>query len=205
MPPYYNNIPQATDRISQSQGQILANFAELQTAFSANHVSLGTALPPDGQHNVVSYALQAPGFAIPAVANIYTYKLNSTLTAQDELYMARYVAPASPYNFDVPITARQYTIAPDVQGWTYLPSGMLMKWGDVNVVGGNAHIAFPAAATIPVFNQAMVASVVPYSAAANLVSAKVSALSATHIDIQVTNIVTHAPQATHVFYIVLGY
>jgi hypothetical protein len=84
----------------------------------------------------------------------------------------------------------------------------LLKWGTVNVPAGNASIAFPtppAAPNMPAFTGVIIATVVPYTAAANRVCAKMSALSTTHIDIQVMNVVTGAYEPHAVNYIVLGY
>ena len=45
---YLNNIPQATDRIKDSQPQILANFAEIQTLVGVNHVNFNAV--DQGKH-----------------------------------------------------------------------------------------------------------------------------------------------------------
>lgn len=50
---YNANIPQATDIISQSQGQILTNFGQLNTQFSVDHIAL-TAGSANGQHKQVT-------------------------------------------------------------------------------------------------------------------------------------------------------
>jgi len=73
MSTYTDNIPQPTDIISVSQGQILDNFSQLDTSFGIDHTafSVGTNI---GYHKKVT--LQAPlgsdpGKASP-IADLYT-------------------------------------------------------------------------------------------------------------------------------------
>lgn len=113
--PYYSNIPQSTDYINDSQSQILANF---------------TALAPWG-NGYGQFTLQgtAPTFAA-GVNGIYTL-LNATTTA-NELYIHLQRIGAANAPADIPFTASKMSntaMANCDSGWSYLPSGLLIKWG----------------------------------------------------------------------------
>jgi len=54
--PYFNNIPQATDRLSKSQYQLLANFASIQHYFTVNHIDFDAS--NKGKHSVLTMPLQ---------------------------------------------------------------------------------------------------------------------------------------------------
>ena len=118
--PYYNNIPQATDRISQSQGQILANFADLQVAFSANHVALGIA--GEGKHNITTYVPQiAVPIPLPNEMIIYN-EIDALAPFNQDLW----ITSGAPNAFHVPFTKCLRSAG---HGYTYLPSGIIMRWG----------------------------------------------------------------------------
>lgn len=111
---YNNNIPQATDLIRDSQSQILANFAAL-SSFGIGYCSM----PAQGA---------APSFAV-GIDGIYTLLYAST--AVNEVYIHKQTVDAPT---DVPFTASKMSntaIASCGNGWSYLPSGLLIKWGSV--------------------------------------------------------------------------
>src|SRR5580692_1690821 len=59
---YYNNIPQSTDQIAQSQPQILNNFGSIMSIIDVNHGDFATAVA--GQHTYVQMTQQA---SVPSV------------------------------------------------------------------------------------------------------------------------------------------
>jgi len=59
------NIPQATDRPSDSQAQLLANFQQLNTIFDVDHVTFN-ASSNNGKHNKSSYVVSGADPATPA-------------------------------------------------------------------------------------------------------------------------------------------
>lgn len=50
---YNQNIPNASDFLSDSQGQLKENFQQLQTQFSKNHVPLSPNSSNNGRHTFV--------------------------------------------------------------------------------------------------------------------------------------------------------
>ena len=147
--PEYNDTPQATDRISATQAPIQTNFTSLSTTLNINHVGITTATDY-GKH--IKVDLTTIGAAPTAAATeLVAYNLLFATSAKQELYVRRNGETG------VPITARGGTTA----GWTYLPSGLLVKWGsittaaasqvDLNAVAGpnfsNAQLPFAAFAS----------------------------------------------------------
>jgi len=109
---YTQNTPLATQKINSSQPIILENF---------------TLLNPAG-NGYMEFLLKGTAPTFGASSNgMYTF-LN-TDTTKDELYVKKHSndAPTT-----IPFTASKMsnsTMANSVNGWCYLPSGLLMKWG----------------------------------------------------------------------------
>ncbi len=122
---YQNNIPQATDLLSQSQSDILDNFAAIQTLIDVDHVDFANA--DEGKHKKVTFPVQSPAPSF-GVGEIGLYNFLDPITGLNELYISNSAGT------DYPITAAE---TPTVtSGWTYLPSGLLMVWGDDTIIAG---------------------------------------------------------------------
>lgn len=132
---YNNNIPQATDLISVSQAQLLNNFAAIQNLISVNHVNFNTT--DQGKHMWVTMPNQTaspPTGSGFLAGEIGLYNFINATTAKNELYVNKTNQATV---VQVPITASILSInsAPTFtpsfgsSGWTYLPSGIILKWG----------------------------------------------------------------------------
>jgi hypothetical protein len=122
---YNPSIPQPTDIPANSQPQLLANFQAINTLVDVNHVAFDQ--PDQGKHKWVSFPDQL--LAVPTTLNteIALFSATNVDTGKIELNLVRQ------NNGDViPFTATGGT----VNGWTMLPSGILMKWGTSAVSGG---------------------------------------------------------------------
>lgn len=152
---YTSNIPQPTDLLSQSQPQILGNFQAIQTAFDIDHVSFNAS--GEGKHKKISLPVQSPAPTFSA-GDVGLYSFLSPVTAQNELYVNKLNQVTVT---QIPATASilSVTSAPTngASGWTYLPSGILVKWGTATVTSTlgtpNQVVTYPVAANIPAFNQ----------------------------------------------------
>lgn len=146
-----NQVPQAGQNLAQTQNGILNNFATINTAFSVDHASFTAA--NQGFHNKLSMPVQA---VIPPqiAAGMLVYCQTSALTNQPELVVAKQIGSTAPISAIInEFTGATY----NAQGWTRLPSGILVKWGS----GQHAFtlipdtrqttVAFPMAASIPPF------------------------------------------------------
>ena len=132
--PEYNDTPQATDRISATQAPIQTNFTSLSTTLNINHVGITTATDY-GKH--IKVDLTTIGAAPTAAATeLVAQNLLFATSAKQELYVRRNGETG------VPITARGGTTT----GWTYLPSGLILKWGTDLAAAGLSDYTFPGGA-----------------------------------------------------------
>lgn len=109
---YTANVPQASQLVSQTQPIINANFQAL--------VSFGNG------YAELSLQSIAPTFS---AGNDGLYVLNNATTTKNEMYIHKQNQAGT---VDIPFTASAMSnnipSACD-NGWSYLPSGLLMKWG----------------------------------------------------------------------------
>jgi len=130
--PYYSNIPTANQKLKDSQPLLLANFTALN-AFGNGYADfiLQTVAP------------NIPGTDKNSDTGIYTF--NNPTTTCNEMYIQK-VSNNVPVQ--VPMTASKMSNNPAAScddGWTILPSGMLLKWGRVAVSSGTSVNVTPTA------------------------------------------------------------
>ena len=150
---YNPSIPQANDRLRDSQPPILENFTVINRAWEINHVSFDNV--NEGKHKWLSFPEQG-GDPATLVNEVAIFAKQSGLTGVAELFL-RQENNGTVYEWTSSLNA--------VEGWTRLPSGILIKWGS-QAPGGAAAGAnidlYPVAATIPVFTAAYIVLVSPY-------------------------------------------
>jgi len=83
---YNSAIPQATDKIKDSQSQILDNFAGIKTLVDVNHVTFDD--PDQGKHKFLTLPVQAASPPVGAFAAGETgfYSFLFPTTAKNEIY-----------------------------------------------------------------------------------------------------------------------
>jgi hypothetical protein len=150
------NIPSATDQLSQSQGDLQGNFQELDTYLTTNHVPFGD--PDEGKHKWVTFPVQAAsppaGAFVAGEVGLYSF-LNPT-TANNELYIN------TQSGTQVPMTARG-------NQWTYLPSGLLCKWGQTTATGAGQVVSINTGGALgPNFTAVLTIQLTPVYVASNL-------------------------------------
>lgn len=181
---YQNNIPQATDDISVSQSDLLNNMAAIETLVMVNHVDFNSG--DQGKHAQVTFPL-GPLAGQPftyATGEIGLQSLNQLPTSVPDIWMTRGTGTA------IPITGSLKASS----GWTYLPSGIILKWETIAVSGpGNVVVTFPVATNTPVFASTFVAYLTNLSA----VTSYVVALTTTTLTINVS-------AATSISFLVIG-
>ena len=135
---YQPTIPLATDQLSQSQGDIQGNFIALSSWVQTDHVNFNT--PNAGQHNFVTMPQQSVDPAITGTAtDLRTY--NKAYNAgvdpsnRNEIYLQRMDGSPS-----IPITASKSSTGLGSVGYSYLPSGVIVKWGAGTCVAGTVVI-----------------------------------------------------------------
>lgn len=159
---YNPNIPQPTDQLSQSQSDILNNFQALQTLIDVNHVDFASS--DQGKHKWVTFPVQTPSPPIAfGAGELALYSFLNATTTKNELYINKTNQATV---VQIPTTASILSTSSNpgnnVSGWTYLPSGILLKWGQATA-NGITGISFPVSANIPVFTNVMAMFLTPYS------------------------------------------
>lgn len=84
---YNPSIPQPTDRPSDSQAQILANFTQLNTIFGQEHVTFN-ATADNGEHTKVT--INAPLGADPGLADPKSSIYTKTVAGDSELFFEKF-------------------------------------------------------------------------------------------------------------------
>ncbi len=138
---YTANTPNANDQINNTQQPIKDNFGGIETAFEVNHGAFGSAF--EGKHVKVVMPEQAAAPVPPILENegaLYTKESSSSGAAQTELF----------FQFGRGFAERELTgkgpfvIGPlEEDGWSFLPSGLLIKFGVRDALRLLSTVTFP--------------------------------------------------------------
>jgi len=136
--PYSDQIPQPTDVLRNSQNDLLNNFQSILPAFELNHITFNDA--GAGKHKFITMPEQS---AAPATGanELGMYSKESTLTGASELFIRRESS-----GDEIEATGADLGVI----GWSYLPSGLLIKWG-VDTCTGDDTFIIPSGASVPDF------------------------------------------------------
>lgn len=142
---YTSNVPTASQLISQSQSIINANFQAL--------ASWGNG------YGAFSLQSSAPAFS----ANTdYMYMLAYATTSTNELWVHKQTtAGLSEVPFTASAMSNNAAAACD-DGWTYLPSGLLIKWGNQPATASSVSVTPTATSGGPNFSRVFRVFVTPY-------------------------------------------
>jgi len=152
---YQQNIPQASQRLKDSQADLLANFQAIKQLIDVNHGTFGSA--SEGKHTKVTYPVQSPAPTFSA-GDLGTYSFLNSSTNKNELYVHKIQNATTA---DIPLTASILSASTPAQGaggWTYLPSGIYMNWGS-----GNGNGLTTITITNPPPNQLLSIQLTPFS------------------------------------------
>ena len=126
-----NNVPLPGQTLLATRDAIDQNFVGyIDPEFAVDHQAFNT--PNAGKHNTVTFPVQgaAPVFL---AGELGLFSLLNATTAHNELYINKTNQVTV---VQIPLTSSILSTnsAPGVRsaGWTYLPSGILMKWGNQN-------------------------------------------------------------------------
>ena len=145
---YNPSIPLATDQVSNSQSAILGNFGTIDpgtsltgVGFARNHVTM-TDGTNGGLHERVDFyqALSDPVISGFVGSSYVKSVVQGGLAAAPQLCFNT----GTPYLLSGALSAA-------ATGFTYLPGGILLKWGDFTGSSGVNTLTFPTGASIPVF------------------------------------------------------
>ena len=130
------NVPLTGQSLGQTRVPIQQNFLTIGAAFAIDHIDYNTA--GQGKHNKVTLPVQA---ADPVLAGNDIALYSKSNGATSELFFMRGITPA--YSWTDSLN--------NINGWTRLPSGILLKWGQGNGANGSTPWTFPLGANIPAF------------------------------------------------------
>lgn len=164
-----NDVPIPGQNLNQSRPLINGNFAVLNTAFSIDHVTYNSA--GQGKHNKVTLPVQDPAPTFSAGDDgFYSLAYNNGTTTRNEVFIHRQTFAGTA---DIPSTASilsQIAASNNMSGWTYLPSGILIKWRGATTVaaGANVVVTIPSGGNNgPAFNALFWVGVTPASLITN--------------------------------------
>lgn len=143
--PYNPDIPQATDEPSASQPELLQNAQGINNWTNVDHYKFDEN--DAGKHRQVTLPAQAD--PTTAADEIALFCKNGPISGIPELFLRQQSNGAV-----IPVTEHG-------AGWTYLPSGLLLKWGSGTATGYQASFSFPTNPGIPVFTNVFFISVSP--------------------------------------------
>lgn len=107
---YNPNIPQATDDLSDSQGDLLTNFSTANTSFGINHYAFSDLTINNGKHNNVQTPLIVGGVHPTTIAAEPAFYGMQDSVPLGVLQYSRGPSNAVP----TPVTSLQSTVAPIV-------------------------------------------------------------------------------------------
>jgi len=204
-----NNVPVAGQTLGSSRDLINANFATINTAFSVNHVQYNDGSGNQGMHNFITFPIVSP--ATPptyAATQDGLYNLTSSITGIQELFIHKQIASSGTQ--DIPFTASllstNATPATGTAGWSYLPSGLLIKWGAGTADGATAY-TFPVASNIPVFTTCLSVTISTFSGTSADVNefARLISFNATTINVWGSFRTTVSPTFVGYYYLAIGF
>jgi len=161
MPTYDPTIPLATQPMADTQQPIQDNYAEGQTVFALNHGTFGG--PIAGKHTVATFQKQAavPSAVVGQIA-LFSSAYSKTANAT-ELWSLKHGGT----NIEIPWTAQKapaaFTVGANTgtRGWTFLPTGELMKYGTLSWGGAGSNAVPLDASGEPTFANVFTIAVTP--------------------------------------------
>lgn len=141
---YQANIPLPTDRLKDSQSDILDNFTAIKQLIDRNHGTFGATT--EGRHTFIEFPTTTPTKDTLTTPEVALYSKNGAFSGVPELFFQGNNLAA---DFGYAITESLQA----VNGWTRLPSGIVLKWGTTSIASRNSleTITFPVLGTIPAF------------------------------------------------------
>jgi hypothetical protein len=130
-------IPQPTDLLSSSQGSILANFSQLNTQYGADHDGFNTGSGNgSGMHDQVTFLANqsAPSLTRNSVLGVSGVYCNAVGGVSCLFFQ----------NSTQNIQMTGTTVASG-NGYTFLPGGIILKWGTASISSPSSAITFPVA------------------------------------------------------------
>lgn len=139
---YQANKPQASDKMSVSQGDLLGNFTEVNTAWNANHIPFN--LGNEGSHWFLMMPNQTvtPGTFPPATIGIYNSSIGIYASGGNLWFRPAGQAAGS-------VTNDKLIMGSSAAGWCILPSGIKLIWFNIAAVTSGTAYPIPVGGGYP--------------------------------------------------------
>lgn len=154
MPTYQTNVPTGTVPLNQDYLNLQGNFQQLNIAYGVDHVPFSdtSGIPPggiSGMHTALHLVPQAAPAALTGYGQLFSTTVNSINNDQTLFFLTG-------GNRLLQLT-RNFVPVANFNGYTFLPGGLMVQWGQVTGLGGawptteqtltyaTANIAFPTA------------------------------------------------------------
>ena len=187
---YQQNIPQASDRLKDSQADLLANFQSIKTLIDVNHVTFDAT--GEGKHKFVS--LPEQGAAPTTLANeLAVYSAQGAVNSVADLFFRR-ESDGSQIN----MTEGGLV----TNGWSRIASGIIIKWGANSVTGTSQTITMSQG---PAFGSIYSAQLTPRRVAGGVDTlVQMESLSTANINLSVTNLDGSTAQTATINWFAIG-
>jgi hypothetical protein len=137
-------IPTSDQSLDETRDPIRNNFINIDTGFSVNHAPLNSG-GNSGFHTAINFLNQTPAPAAPTTAALQSmiYAAPGILTNATSALFAKGASQGATVNgaeFTAISAATNQGLANTVPstGFTVLPSGIMLQWGYVNLVGADS-------------------------------------------------------------------
>lgn len=203
---YNNTIPKATDKLKDSQGQLLANFQAIQTLVEVNHETFGAA--NEGKHKFISMPVQSPAPTFSA-GEVGQYSFLNTTTNKNELYINKtnnsgvvQIAATSSILGTTNPTPGSFGNT----GWTMLPSGIKLVWGVFTGSGSGAQtVSITGDQQFATTMLSVQLTIAGNSTTAVQALARIRSISANSFSAVVSNVTGTTFNSSQVSYLAIGY
>ena len=129
--------PLSTDNVSAGPAVLTGNWVALQNIIGIDHVTFAAAANQQGKHRKVTFPVQAaaPPF-LAGELGLYNLPLANAATTRNQLFIHKQLFIGTeniPFAASIRDNKTLVNIGND--GYTYLPSGIIIKWGRVELMG----------------------------------------------------------------------
>jgi len=156
-----NNVPLSGQDLNTTRAPINQNFSLINTAFVVDHVEYQTS--GQGKHNKVTFPVQgsAPTFSTGEIG-LYNLAYNNGTNTVNELFVHKLENVSS--TIDIPFTSSSLSssaVSANDNGWSYLPSGLLIKWGGLAATTSTVTVNFQSLSGGPAYRRVFRSFITP--------------------------------------------
>ena len=136
---YTRDKPAASDILSTSQNDIKNNFNTADTSFAINHYAfIETDSDLAGKHKYCTLQEQSEPTLVDNEVSLYNKETDEDGTKYSALYMKNEGASGT----EVQLSLQAKHVSAAASGSSYLPGGVIIKWGFVTGASGERTVTF---------------------------------------------------------------